>query len=126
MTELTMQPGNGSTLTRITDAVLVRGMPSVFALRGEAAMNGVATDRVMTDEKKTSTVFTARSWSRPCGCKYFADTNQHVFCEAHPGCRRCKDDVILVDTEDWAQPVCWECWNAVGEDPHWHEKKEEA
>ena len=39
-------------------------------------------------------------------------------CKVH-GCARC-GDVILVDTEDWEKPVCFECWRDVGANSNWH------
>lgn len=62
----------------------------------------------------------------PCGCMVFADSGQLSTCADHAGCQRCKrggwDGVILADSEDWAIPVCDDCYTAVGGDPLWHER----
>ena len=34
-------------------------------------------------------------------------------CVEH-GCTRC-GGVILADTEEWAKPLCYECWHALGD-----------
>lgn len=31
------------------------------------------------------------------------------------GCTRCKVKTILADTEDWKNPLCYECWEELGE-----------
>ena len=55
---------------------------------------------------------------QPCGC----GDQDTVTCLAHR-CQRCLrpswDGVILADTEDWAEPLCPDCFEAVGRVEHW-------
>lgn len=49
----------------------------------------------------------------PCGC----GDPVTVTCLAHR-CQRCKrpgwNGAILADTEGWAEPLCYDCWEALG------------
>lgn len=46
------------------------------------------------------------------------DCPQPTFPKKELGCAKCGNLFILADTEDWNNPVCYDCWEAMGEPEH--------
>ena len=42
-----------------------------------------------------------------------------------PCCAHCGDPVIYANTEDWAMPMCFDCWGASGSPPRDPREREE-